>query len=159
MKQDEILVELVESLRAHNTDLRKQLEERPTPWFGFSIMWSDFWKTIGGIWANFWTAIASMWNSIWQNEDATVGVSIILVIGIVASSIVGYHAVTISQPQGTIPILTGQYELTVNTTNSCYFVYERLSNGDKAFMSACIKDRSEALKALQETRAMNGKTR
>ncbi len=59
MNQDEILVELVTSLKTQNEDLTKRLDAKTRPIFGFGEMWAVFWNTLGGAWRDLWENIAS----------------------------------------------------------------------------------------------------
>lgn len=154
MANDEILTEYIESLKAQNKVLMDQLkrQSKSRSILGISEMWDSFWNTIGDMWKSFWSSVSSMWNSVWQSDSSIFGfclTSIVLGIAIAISSSCIIDSVYEYENPKAVGVATGNYYIRANTNNGCYFVYQELSNGNYEYVTPCIKERADALKALE----------
>lgn len=157
-QQDEILIEYNQSLKAQNADLREEIEtlrrilnkkSKPKSILGLEDIWATFWNTLGGIWKDFWTSISSMWEVFWKGEAGPILFGVLGFTMIVCTAIVGYHVWVPDKIPGKP---TGEFGLRANHHNKCYYVYERLADGEISDLTQCIKERSEAVKILDEHR-------
>lgn len=157
MENNEVLLEVIESLKLQNKELARQLKEKPKPWLGLSDMWAAFWSTVGGVWKDFWSAISTMWCAIWKDEAATVGFVFIVIAGIIATGIVSYEAVSGPEPVKPLVKLTNRFSLTSSMhtlERGCFFIVQEKTNGATVRVSPCIKDETAALKTLKEIKSL-----
>jgi len=120
---DEILTKLIDKLEQENADLKRQLKEKPRPIFGVSRMWESYCESEGA-----------------QVVSALVGLAFIL-----ASSIVSYNVLVPDEPPAR---LTNVFHM--DAWDDCYYVVQERTNGSTDRVSACIKDKDEAVKFLSE---------